>query len=87
MFEIEEFDAATRALDEAVARYTVALQAVSAVMAADAKNHLDSKSELGETESLRLQMAMDRTSQFMSVLSNVLTKMSDTGSAIFQNLK
>ena len=38
-------------------------------------------------ESLRLQMAMDRMSKFMSTLSNLLKKMSDTGSTITQNLK
>jgi len=33
---------------------------------------------MGETESLRLQMAMDRLSKMMSTLSNLLKKMSDT---------
>ena len=51
------------------------------------KNQLDSKSELGETESLRLQMAMDRMSKMMSTLSNLLKKISDTGQSITQNLK
>jgi hypothetical protein len=31
-------------------------------------------SELGEMESLRLQMAMDRLSKFMTTLSNMLKK-------------
>lgn len=51
------------------------------------QDHLDSLSELGEVESLRLQMAMDRMSKMMSTLSNLLKKMSDTASAIVQNLK
>jgi hypothetical protein len=34
------------------------------------KNKLDSLSEIGEMESLRLQMAMDRLSKLMSTLSN-----------------
>jgi hypothetical protein len=51
------------------------------------QNDLDSMSELSETESLRLQMAMDRISKFMSTLSNILKKMSDTASQITQNLK
>jgi hypothetical protein len=38
------------------------------------KNNLDSMSELGETESLRLQMAMERVSKAMTALSNVLKK-------------
>jgi chromosome segregation ATPase len=51
------------------------------------KQELDSLSELGETESLRLQMAMDRISKMMSTLSNVLKKISDTAQSITQNLK
>jgi hypothetical protein len=48
---------------------------------------LDSMSEMGELESLRLQMAMDRMSKMMSTLSNILKKISDTANAITQNLK
>lgn len=44
-------------------------------------------SEMGETESLRLQMAMDRRSKMTSMLSNMLKKVSDTSSAITQNMK
>ena len=44
-------------------------------------------SEMGEMESLRLQMAMDRMSKMMSTLSNLLKKMSDTAESITQNLK
>jgi hypothetical protein len=51
------------------------------------KNDLDSLSDIGETESLRLQMAMDRLSKMMSTLSNLLKKVSDTASEITQNLK
>ena len=43
----------------------------------EVKAELDSLSELGETESLRLQMAMDRMSKLMSTLSNILKKVSD----------
>lgn len=49
--------------------------------------HLDSLSEMGEMESLRLQMAMDRLSKLMSTLSNLLKKASETSSQITQNLK
>jgi putative addiction module CopG family antidote len=38
----------------------------------DLKGRLDSLSEMGEMESLRLQMAMDRLSKLMSMLSNLL---------------
>lgn len=51
------------------------------------KGQLDSLSELGEMESLRLQMAMDRLSKMMSTLSNVLKKTSDTAAGIMRNLK
>ena len=51
------------------------------------KNDIDSMSEMGETESLRLQMAMDRMSKLMSTLSNLLKKISDTANTITQNLK
>lgn len=47
----------------------------------------DSMSELGEMESLTLQMAMDRLSKLMATLSNLMKKISDTASAITQNLK
>ena len=53
----------------------------------DVKNKLDSMSEMGEMESLRLQMAMDRLSKLMSTLSNLLKKISDTEAGITQNMK
>jgi len=51
------------------------------------KGDLDSMSEMGEMESLRLQMQMDRMSKLMSTLSNILKKLADTAQAITQNLK
>ena len=48
---------------------------------------LNSLSEMGEMESIRLQMAMDRMSKIMSTLSNVMKTISDTASAITKNLK
>jgi hypothetical protein len=51
------------------------------------KSRLDSLSEMGEMESLRLQMSMDRLSKLMSTLSNLLKKISDTSSSITQNIK
>ena len=53
----------------------------------DLQNDIDSMSEMGEMESLRLQMAMDRMSKMMSTLSNLLKKLSDTSSQLVQNLK
>lgn len=51
------------------------------------KDDLDLMGELGEAESLRLQMAMDRMSRMMSMLSNTLKKIADTSQSIVQNLK
>jgi len=51
------------------------------------KSDLDSMSEMGEMESLRLQMLMDRKSKMMSTLSNLLKKIHDTQQSIIQNLK
>ncbi|HWR32315.1 MAG TPA: hypothetical protein VN451_02215 [Chitinophagaceae bacterium] len=51
------------------------------------KGDLDSMSEMGEMESLKLQMAMDRMSKMMSTLSNLLKKIHDTSQSIIQNLK
>lgn len=59
----------------------------AATTVADLQDQLDSLSELSETESLRLQMAMDRVSKFMQTLSNLEKKTSDTDSAIVQNLQ
>ena len=59
----------------------------AALAEADLKDNLDSMSEMGEMESMRLQMAMDRMSKFMQALSNILKKTSDTDSNIIQNLK
>ena len=51
------------------------------------KQDLDSMNEMGETESLRLQMAMDRRSKFLDTISNVMKKMDATSSSVVQNLK
>lgn len=53
----------------------------------DLKSRLDTLSEMGEMESLRLQMAMDRLSKLMATLSNLVKKISDTNSTIISNLK
>ncbi len=50
-------------------------------------SRLDSLSEMGEMESLRVQMAMDRLSELMSTVSNLLHKASDTQNAVVQNMK
>jgi hypothetical protein len=44
-------------------------------------------SEMSETQSLELQMTMDRMSKLLETMSNIMKKMSDTGSSIIQNMK
>lgn len=56
-------------------------------LTASMKNDLDKMSDMGESESLRLQMAMDRLSKMMNTLSNILKKISDTSQSITQNMK
>lgn len=51
------------------------------------KQTFDSMSEIVETESLRIQMAMDRLSKFMTTLSNLEKKVSDTDQTVVQNIK
>lgn len=51
------------------------------------KDELDSLSEISEMEQLRLQVIMDRRSKMISMLSNLMKKMSETQDAITQNLK
>ena len=43
--------------------------------------------DISDTDSLRLQMAMDRMSQLMETMSNIMKKISATGDAIIQNMK
>ena len=54
---------------------------------AAAKQNQDSLREMSETESLRLQMAMERKGQLESMISNVMKKVSDTSQTLTQNLK
>jgi hypothetical protein len=42
---------------------------------------------MSETESLRLQMAMERKAQLESMISNLMKKVSDTSQTLTQNLK
>jgi len=48
---------------------------------------LDSLNEMSEMRALRLQMMMDRLSKSMSMISNIMKKISDTQKSIIQNLK
>ena len=40
-----------------------------------------------DTEMINLQMAMDRRSQFVQTMSNIMKKMSSTQDSIVQNIK
>ena len=55
--------------------------------AASIKDKLDTMSDLGQEDQLRLQMAMDRYSKLMQMLSNIEKKMSDTDKSIVNNMK
>jgi len=50
-------------------------------------DQLDSMNEMSERISLRLQMAMDRRSKFISTLSQMMKKISTTQDILVQNLK
>jgi hypothetical protein len=54
---------------------------------AAAKDQPGSLDGMSETESLRLQMTMDRRSKLMATLSNILKKISDTASSVVSNMK
>lgn len=43
--------------------------------------------EISEMNALRLQMSMDRRSKFISILSNIMKKISSTQNTIVQNIK
>jgi hypothetical protein len=51
------------------------------------KSKLDSTGEMGDMDSLRLQMEMDRLSKLMSTLSALLKKASETETEIIRNIK
>ncbi len=84
--QIPRLAASMRAM-QALAESAAALQTDASDELQAVKKDLDGLSELGEMESLRLQIAMDRLSKLMSTLSNILKKIDDTASAITANLK
>jgi len=53
----------------------------------DIKRRLDGLNELSEMTSLRLQIAMDRRSKFISTLSQMMKKTSTTQDILVQNIK
>ncbi len=97
--DLKAIMAGVKAIDDDKDRWrrvaeTLAAMAAGAASAEDVgaardtiQGKLDSLSELGEMESLRLQMAMDRLTKLMSTLANLLKQASDTASTITGNLK
>ncbi len=93
--KVEEggYEDASEVVREALRNFEAGGLPVKAAMDGDIKalakikGDLDSLSEMGEMDSLQLQMAMDRLSKLMSTLSNILKKTSDTASSITQNIK
>jgi len=57
------------------------------VLLNNTRDKLDRMNEMGEMESLRLQLIMDRMSKMMSTLSNIMKKISKTQDEIIGNLK
>jgi len=51
------------------------------------KPRMDSRIKRTKSESLKSQMEMDRRSKFMSTLSNLLKKMSETSQQVASNIK
>lgn len=56
-------------------------------MAGKISQELKSLNEMNEMEALRLQMVMDRQSKTISIVSNLLKKVSQTADTVIQNLK
>ena len=52
-----------------------------------ANDALNSMNDVSETQALELQMAMDRRSKLLEMMSNIEKAISDTDSSIVQNLK
>jgi hypothetical protein len=73
-------------VEEAV-RFEASLGGGSSYSGGIDPSDLDNLSEMGEMESMRLQMAMDRRSKFTEALSNIEKKMSQTSSDITKNIK
>jgi hypothetical protein len=51
------------------------------------RDQLNLLTDFSEFESLRLQVSMDRLSKMQALISNLMTKMNDTGDALAQNTR
>ena len=77
---------AANKLKEANREFTLTLGTMSDIIDST-KSDLNSLSEMGKMESLRLQMAMDRLSKLTAALSNILKKIAETSDEIIKNIK
>lgn len=57
------------------------------VMIQKVQDKMDSLSEMGELQSMRLQLIMDRRQKMLDTLSNIMKKMSTTMDTLIQNTK
>jgi hypothetical protein len=91
--QLREAQAATRQkaearlIEEKLEQQQVAAAAEINAEAAQINVKLASLNEQSETQSLELQMTMDRRSKLIDTLSNVLKKLSGTNASIIQNMK
>ncbi len=78
--------ARTKAHTTLVARDPATIQQLRALQA-ELKGNLDAMGEMGEMQSRRMQMIMERRDKAMSTLSNIMRKISTTQETLVQNLK
>lgn len=85
----DRHDIGTGAGNRAALPVAEAFQAAGALDAAmeALRGRLDSIADQSGPATLRIQMAMDRTSAFLTALTNLCKKTNDTSSSIVQNLK
>ena len=83
----DRIDAAVRGADRATRKGMQLTGSIDELSIDALREDLDALGDLGQLKSMRLQMAMDRMSKMMEMLSNVAKKTSDTAAAIAANLK
>lgn len=81
------FPRLTEAQSNLLSFYVLAEITGRLALALEKKRDPDGKNELSEMTSLRLQMVMDRESQLMATLSNILKKISSTQDDLVRNIK
>jgi hypothetical protein len=84
--DVEKLNAQKARLRDLVERLAQDSDELAGLLRSEYEDLFDT-GDLGELQSLRLQIALDRRSKLLQTLSNILKKLSDTDSAIIQNLK